>query len=162
MKKVRSWMISVAALLMLFGWVATEAKAQSLYSTHFAGKFTLPFEAQWGQMTLPPGNYILYYGYMGTGGIHVVEVAREDTGHGQGRVFPRGRDNSRGEASFLVCIRDGDKGYVRSLHMAEIGESIEFARPHGVDVNAWIVAGKKTHNSNAKLAEMRVPVVPVK
>ena len=162
MKKVRSWMISVAALLILFGWVATEAKAQSLYSTQFVGEFTLPFEAQWGHMTLPPGDYNLYYGYLGKGGNFVVEVAHQGTGILNGFVLVRGRDDAKGKESYLVCVREGDKGYVRSLHMAEIGESIEFPKPHGVSVDAWIVAGKKTHNTNAKLAEMRIPVLPAK
>ena len=163
MKVVRSLMISVAALMMLFGLAATGAKAQSLYSTHFTGKFTLPFAAQWGQMILPPGDYNLYYGYLGTGGFNIVEVAHvDDLDIVHGRVFPRGTDGAKGEGSFLVCVTEGNRVYIRSLQMAEIGESIQFARPHGVSVSAWIVAGKKAHNTNNTLAAARIPVVPVK
>jgi hypothetical protein len=162
MTKGRSLVISVVASMMLFSLVAIAGESRSLYSTHFVGEFTLPFTAQWGHMTLPAGNYNLYYGYMGRGGIYAVEVANEDTGIHHGWIFPRGIEAAKGEGSFLVCIRDGDKGYVRSLQMAELGESIEFARPHGVSVDAWIVAAKKTHNTKTALAEMRIPIVPVK
>lgn len=162
MTKVRSLVISVVALLMLFALAATAGEARSLYSTHFVGKFTLPFTAQWGGMTLPPGNYNLYYGTMGVGGTYIVEVANEDLGVTQGWVFPRGTNGVKGEGSFLVCVREGDIGYVRSLQMAEIGESIEFSKPHGVSVETWIMSGKKTHKTNTALSEMRIPVVPVK
>jgi hypothetical protein len=162
MKKVGSWMLPFAALLMLFGLAATGAKAQSLYSTHFVGKFTLPFAAEWGQMTLPPGDYNLYYGYKGAGGIKIVEVAHENAGILHGWVLVNGSDDAKGEESFLVCIIQGDKAYVRSLQMAGTGESIKFARPHGVSVAAWIVAGNKSHTPSTPLAETRIPVLPVK
>jgi hypothetical protein len=113
-------------------------------------------------MTLPAGDYDLYYGYMGRGGIYAVEVANEDTGIHHGWVFPGGIDGVKGEGSFLVCVREGDMGYVRSLQMAEIGESIEFSKPHGVSVETWIMAGKKAYHTNTVLAEMRIPIVPVK
>ncbi|HET7214850.1 MAG TPA: hypothetical protein VFL79_14760 [Terriglobia bacterium] len=162
MKTVRSLIVPVSMLVMLLGLAATGMKAQSLSSTHFVGKFTLPFAAEWGRMSLPPGDYNLYYGYMGTGGINIVEVAHQEPDILHGYVFVRGRGDAKGEGSFLTCVFEGDKGYVRSLQMAEISESIEFTRPHGVSVAAWIVAGNETHNTNARLAEMRIPLIPVR
>jgi hypothetical protein len=161
MKKLGSLMISFAVLVTLFALVETGAKAQSIDSTQFVGKFTLPFEARWGGMILPAGNYNLKFGYT-MGGLRVVEVAGEDAGILHGWVFAKGRVNTKGEGSFLVCVLNGNTGYVRSLQLAEFGESINFARPHGVSVDAWIVAGKKSHNAKTQLAETRIPIVPAK
>lgn len=162
MTKVRTLVISVVAMLMLLALAATAGEARSLYSTHFVGEFTLPFTAHWGRMTLPPGNYNLYYGYMREDGTLAVEVANKDLGVTRGWIFPRGTKDVKGEGNFLVCFREGEIGYVRSLQMAEIGESIEFSKPHGVSVEAWIIAGKKTHKTNTALAEMRIRVLPAK
>jgi hypothetical protein len=162
MKQFRSWMISVAALLMLLGLVATGAKAQSMRTTDFAGRFTLPFAAQWGDLTLVPGEYNLYYGNLNLSGPLVVEVAHENVGIVHGVVLARGRGDAKGEGSFLVCVTEGNRAYVRSLQMGEIGQSVGFARPRGVSVAAWIVAGKKTHNTNTRLAETRIPILPAK
>lgn len=162
MKTVRSLLIPASVLVMFLGLAATGMKAQSLRSTHFAGKFTLPFMAQWGEMILPAGDYNLYFGSFDAAGLRVVEVAHEDMGIVRGLVFPRGRNDVKGEGNFLVCILEGNKAYVRSLQMAELGQSIEFARPHGVSVRAWIVASKESHNANPRLAATRIPVVPMK
>lgn len=162
MKRFRNLFVPVSMLVMFLGLAATGMRAQSLSSTQFVGKFTLPFAAEWGHMSLPPGDYNLYYGHMSTSGINIVEVADPETGVSNGFSLVRGRDDAKGEGSFLVCVFEGDKGYVRSLQMAEIGESVEFPKPHGVSVAAWIVAGNENHNTNTRLAEMRIPVVPVK
>lgn len=161
MKKIGSLMISVTALVALFALVGTGAKAQSLNSTHFVGKFTLPFEAQWGRMALPPGNYNLKYGFT-RGGLRMVEVAGEDKADVHGWVIAWGSGDTKGEGSFLVCVLEGGKGYVRSLQMAGLGDGIEFARPHGVSVAAWIVAGIRTNDTNTRVSEVRIPVAPVK
>lgn len=162
MKTVRSLLVPLSVLVMFLGLAATGMKAQSLYSTHFVGKFTLPFAAQWGQMTLPPGDYNLYYGFMNEGGAKIIEVAHENVGILHGRVPSMGSDDTKGEGSFLVCVIEGNKAYVRSLQMATLGESVNFARPQGVSVAAWIVAGNKSHNPKTHLAKTRIPIVPVK
>lgn len=162
MKTLRNLMISFAALLMLLALAATGAKAQSLNTTEFAGKFTLPFMAQWGQMTLPPGEYNLYYGRFSASGLRMVEVANENMNILRGVILPRGQNDVKGEGNFLVCVFEGNRAYVRSLQMAELGHSVGFARPHGVSVAAWIVAGNKSQNTNTRFAEIRIPVAPLK
>jgi hypothetical protein len=162
MKTLRNLIVPVSVLVMFLGLAATGTKAQILNTTHFAGNFTLPFPAQWGEMTLPPGDYNLYFGNLNQHGLRVVEVAHEDLGILHGLVITRMPQESKATESFLVCVIEGNKAYVRSLEMAGIGQSVGFARPHGVSVAAWIVADKKTHNTNARLAETRIPVVPLK
>ncbi|TAM84679.1 MAG: hypothetical protein EPN47_00775 [Acidobacteria bacterium] len=161
MKTLRS-MIIPASVLMMFLGLAAGMEAQTLRVTSFAGKFTLPFMAQWGRMTLPPGNYNLYYGNLGMSGPRMVEVANEDLGVQRGLILPVGEDIRKATRSVLVCVLEGDKAYVRSLEMAEIGQSINFERPHGVSVDAWIVAGEQIPNTNRELAEARIAIVPVK
>ena len=162
MKTFRSLIIPASVLAMFLGLAATGTKAQSLRANEFAGKFSLPFMAQWGNLTLPPGDYNLYYGSMHASGVRMVEVAHEDLGILHGLVLTMGRDGAKGEGSFLVCVIEGNKAYVRSLQLAALGESIGFARPHGASVAAWIVAGKKSHDTRAKIAETRIPIAPVK
>lgn len=162
MKRLRTLIVPISVLAIFFGLAVTGANAQILKVTDIAGKFTLPFEAQWGRMTLPAGNYNLYYGSVTKSGLRVVEVAGEDWGTLHGVVLPMETKNPKGEGNFLVCVFEGNRAFVRSLQMAEIGQSVGFARPHGVSVSAWIMAGKESHNTNTKLAETRIPVVPVK
>jgi len=162
MKTLRRWIIPASVLVIFLGLAATGMKAQSLRSTEFAGKFTLPFMAQWGEITLPPGNYNLYYGAFTASGLRMVEVAHENLGIVHGLVLARGRNDARGEGNFLVCVLEGNRTYVRSLQMEEVGHTVGFARPHGVSVAAWIVAGNKTRNTNARFAEIRIPVALLK
>jgi hypothetical protein len=162
MKTLRIVLVPVSLLVMCLGLAATGTKAQSLRITDFAGKFTLPFTAQWGAITLPPGNYNLYYGDLTARGFRIVEIADEDQGIRRGMFIPWGRNDAKGEDTFLVCVFEGKKAYVHSLQMAGLGESIGFARPHGVRVEAWIVAGNQTRNTNARLTQTRIPVLPMK
>lgn len=162
MNRLRKLIVLASVLVTFLGLAATGTKAQNLRITEFAGKFSLPFTAQWGAMTLPPGNYNLYYGDLTAGGFRVVEVSDEDQGIRRGVVIPSGRNDAKGEETFLVCVFEGNRAYVHSLQMAAMGQSIGFARPHGVSVEAWIMAGNKAHNTKARLAETRIPVVPLK
>lgn len=162
MKKVRSLLVSTSVLVMFLGLATAGVKAQSLKQTHFAGKFTLPFMVQWGGMILPPGDYNLYIGKLNLSGPLMVEVANEDMGIQRGVVLPVTSENRKATQSVLVCVVEGARGYVRSLEIAELDQSIGFARPHGVSVQAWIVGSNKSHNVNTRVAETRIPVVPQK
>ena len=162
MNRFRKLIVLASVLVTFLGLAVTGTKAQNLRITEFAGKFSLPFTAQWGAITLPPGNYNLYYGDLTASGFRVVEVADEDQGIPRGVVIAGGRDDAKGKESFLVCVFEGDRAYVHSLQMAAMGQSIAFARPHGVSVEAWIKAGNNVDNTKARLAETRIFVVPLK
>jgi len=165
MKTIRRLVMPAGVLVMFLAMAATGLRAQSLFSTHFAGKFTLPFMAQWGTTVLPPGEYELYYGIQGNKGLYAVEI------RGQGELpqvvkIAMGRSDAKAGENALVCVREGNKAHVRALELPAIGESAQFALPHGVSVETKILPGKKSHYQNTKtqLAETRIPIarVPVK
>jgi hypothetical protein len=157
MKKIGSFLVFSGALLMFLVLAARGARAQSLVSTQFAGTFTLPFVAQWGPMTLPPGEYKLYYGAQNKAGTYVVEIRGEEK-LPHGVVFVWGRDGVKATKNSLVCVLKGNKGYVRALGLPAIGESAYFALPHGVEVEARILRSNLGHNPTIQLAEMRISI----
>jgi hypothetical protein len=159
MKTIRSLMSLVGCSLMLFTLGAVSAKAQGLAMTDLAGTFTLPFDAQWGSMILPAGDYRLYYGNRTLGGTRAVEVVGKAKGSPRGFIAVQGSDLTSTTKSSLVCIRQGNHGIVRELRMAPIGETVYFPLPHGVK----LLADQRNHNVYAQLAEapMLIQRVPV-
>ena len=161
MKTLRRLLVPLSLLVMFLGLAVTGTKAQIIRQTHFTGTFTLPFTVQWGEMILPPGEYTLRYGTLTTSGPHVIEVARAAMGFQHGVVAVLGQNDGKVTQNVLVCVREGNKGYVRSLQMAETGVSLNFKRPHYVEVESWIVSNK-FHSTNNQIAVVRIPVAPVK
>lgn len=161
MKAIRNITILFGLSLVLLALGATGARAQVVEHALYSGTFTLPFDAQWGTMILPAGDYSLYYGHLGSGGTYMVEVAGKKLASPHGFVLPTptGERVSRSENT-LICIREGNKSYIRELRMGFIGESARFAIPHGVVVRARIVKQAK-HNANAPHAEARLSIVHV-
>lgn len=164
MKTIRNMAILVGVGLALFVSGATSARAQALTTTAFSGTFTLPFEAQWANMTLPAGEYSLSYGHHYPASGYLVEVAGKKPGSPHGVILTRGRSQPSASKNVLICIREGNKGYVRSLELAAIGESAEFALPHGVDVESRLIAKHQNESGNTRIAEVRITVerVPIK
>lgn len=160
MRKIRNFAIVGGALLMFFALAATGVKAQALTSTQFTGSFTLPFMAQWGNVTLPSGDYDLYYGSMNFSGANMVEI------RGQGEAphamfIAAGRNDTKATENALVCVMEGGKAYVRSLELPAIGEGASFTRPKGVRVESWIVSEMQNNNANTELVATRASVVRV-
>ncbi|MEJ2008306.1 MAG: hypothetical protein P8Z30_09170 [Acidobacteriota bacterium] len=158
MKTIRNTVTLVGVSLMLFALCAAGAKAQGLYSIDVTGTFTLPFEAQWGPMTLPAGDYNLYYGSLTTAGTRLVEVKGQAEGSPHGFLLTKEQDSISTTKSALICIRQGNRRIVRELQMAPIGETVSFPLPHGVK----LLAHQQNGNVYARLAEApvieRVPV----
>jgi hypothetical protein len=161
MKTIRNMAILVGVGLALFASGTTSAKAQTLTSAAFSGTFTLPFDAQWGSMNLPAGDYNLYYGRWNGDGAFTVEIMGNADRNPHGVVLTRGRNLISTGENVLVCVRKGNKGYVRSLKLPAIGEAAEFAMPHGVEVESKLIA--KHESSNPRMAEVRISVnqVPI-
>lgn len=94
----------------------------------FAGRFTLPFDAAWGEIVLAQGEYDLYYGAMGDD-LHCVEIL------GAGQSTPRGiflvREQSPASViqNALVCTRRDGRQVIRTLELPAIGKSVSFANP---------------------------------
>jgi len=118
-----SRLVKFAVLAMLtacFG--ANLAHAQTLQ-----GKFHLPFEVQWGQAVLPPGNYSFS---VGTG-----------TPSANRSVFVRGEDNtaniivspicddSHAGKNELIVERHGERRAVRELRLADAGLVFSYPAP---------------------------------
>ena len=136
MKPIRSMAILMGVGLALLASGASRARAQALTTTAFSGTFTLPFEVQWANMTLPAGEYTLSDGHQNSASAYLVEIAGKDKGSPHGVILARGRSRASASGDALVCIRDGNKGYVWPLELSAIGEAAEFALPHGVEVES--------------------------
>jgi len=110
----------LALLTACFG--ANLAQAQTLQ-----GKFNLPFEVQWGQAVLPPGNYSF-----------TVSTGTAFPGH---TVFVRGENNtasiitspihvdSHSGKNELIVERHGESRAVRELRLADAGLVFSYPAP---------------------------------
>jgi len=158
MKTIRGLTTLAGLSVMLLALGATGAKGQANFSTHFAGTFTLPFEAQWGKMTLPAGDYTLQYGMNEIGhGLVVVRGTANGSPYGSIIAGPLGDTSAKQNA--IVCVRDGNALVVRTLDMPSIGKSVDFAMPHG----AKFVAHNGKRGGYTQLAEapMLIQRIPV-
>jgi hypothetical protein len=87
----------------------------------FVGKFTLPYEVNWGQATLPAGEYFIRMDSMGP--------AKVSSANGARTVFtkpPILADNEQG-STHLTITAQGNKRIVRSLNLPELGKLVIFA-----------------------------------
>jgi hypothetical protein len=163
MKNIRNLVTLVGLTVVFFALSATGARAQSLSNTRFSGTFTLPFEAQWGPVTLQPGAYNLYYGRLTDGGSAMVEVVGKENRRPHVLILSQGVNPASTRKSALVCIREGNVGIIRVLEMPQLGEAVEFKMPHGTQLMAQNRFGSK----NVQIAEgpkliQRIPVTLTK
>jgi hypothetical protein len=148
MKRIRSLMTLAGLSLALVGFGAAVANAQVVTTTNLVGTFTLPFAAQWGAVTLPAGDYTLRYGYA-PGGIAVVEVQGTTKGSSHGFILAQSRGKTSAAKNAVVCIREGNGGIIRGLDLPAIGESAQFALPHGMK----LMAHQRDNSTYAQLGE---------
>lgn len=159
MKNIRNLTVLVGLCLMLVTWGATRAKAQVLSTTSFTGTLTFSHQVQWGQMTLPAGDYIVQYGTEGSGGLQMVEVTGTTNGslHGFARVISV-RSTKAGENK-LTCVRDGDTLIVSTLDIPQIGQAVKFSLPRGAERTAnQLSRGKMVQVAEQHKAIERIPV----
>lgn len=161
MKTIRTVVALVGLSLVLSALGATRAGAQNLETTVFAGTFTLPVQVQWGSMTLPAGNYSLYYGKLFMGGTYTVEVVGKAKRSLRGWIPLKARTGPSTAKNSLICIRDGNNLVVRRLEMPAIGESLEFAMRRGMK----LLTHRQKHGqytlAEAPILIQRVPVKPI-
>lgn len=124
-------------------------------STDISGTFTLPFEVQWGEMTLPAGDYTLHYGPL-IRGAQFVEVRGSAKGSPHGYVLPNRQDGNTAAKNGLVCLRNGKTYIVSALELPAIGKTLTFPLPRQVQ----IMVQRTADGYAAQLAEVRVPVKP--
>jgi hypothetical protein len=150
MRIIENLMILAALSVVLVAMSATGARAQLITYPEFVGSFTLPVQASWGSMTLPPGSYGLYYGMPFKGGLKVVEVVNKADGSARGVALIRGLSQASGSTNELICTREGDMDYVRALDLPVLGKSIQFGLPH----NMKLVASQQDHSATKSVAKL--------
>jgi len=120
-------MVKFAPLALLLAAIGPSwASAQD-----FQGKFTLPFEAQWGNTILQPGSYTLTVGRF-QGGQREVMVQTDAGAKATAIIMTQSQNPSPSlSRNNLVCVR-GNRGLaVRALEVAPLGETIYFTMPKG-------------------------------
>lgn len=117
-------LVAPLGLALLAGcFTANLANAQEVYR----GRFTLPVEARWGQIVLPPGEYSFTLDHGTVSGIVSV---REETGRAVGYVRSEGiSDLQTFDRSELVLVRSGENYTIRALRLADLGITIEYSVP---------------------------------
>jgi hypothetical protein len=127
-----SWkkVVWVALLaVVVFGGVA--AKLQARPAT--MGKFTLPFDAQWGMVSLPAGEYAFAVDHMSPNGTIFVYRGTEAVGIVRPQELENGGDPSA--PGQLLCMRHGGKYTVRALALPQVG-TFYFSLPE--DLNSLV------------------------
>jgi hypothetical protein len=129
-------------LALLAGcFTANLASAQEAYR----GRFTLPVEARWGHVVLPPGDYSFTLDHASNDGKIMV---RRGTGN-LGIILTQAiRDRQTSDQSALVLVRSGGNYTIRALRLAELGMTLEYSVPK---------AGKQLIVQAPQLLE-RIPV----
>lgn len=161
MKTIRNITILLGLFLAPFALPAIRANAQAVSTVSFRGTFTLPFEAQWGVVALPAGQYSLQYGLLGGGSAYVVEVTSKEKARPHVLLLPQAANDTSAAENALVCVREGNRLVVRALDLPAIGKSVSFPLPHG----AKLIANRRSHNGYTQIAQaamliQRVPVIP--
>jgi hypothetical protein len=120
---------SLVKVILLLGLLAVGGSAAPAHAqTISEGKFTLPFEARWGDVHLPAGNYV--YSVQNAGPAAFV-VVRGETGKGTAAMFvarmSESADNSN--HSQLIFLRSDQGPIVRSLSLGKLGLVLDFNLP---------------------------------
>ncbi|MGD0227034.1 MAG: hypothetical protein ABSF71_32305 [Terriglobia bacterium] len=123
MKSNRSLrLIKFAVLALLTACMGTSlANAQTA-----AGKFNLPFEVRWGQAVLPPGNYSFTVN-SSVSPPNTVLVRGENL---SARIIMSPvHDDSFSGKNELIVERQGERGTVRTLRLADVGLVLYYPAP---------------------------------
>jgi hypothetical protein len=104
-------------------FAANLASAQEV----FYGRFTLPFQARWGQVVLSPGEYsfTLDHGVVG-GKVTIWREGKQGVGFVPTQAIYTGQTVDHSE---LILVRSGGTYAVRAVRMAELGLTLEYSVP---------------------------------
>jgi hypothetical protein len=117
---VRNLVLALATASIFTG----VAKAQA---TLYSGKFTLPFEAHWGGLTLPAGDYSFQLNSSGHGSdmIVVLQGTRK-----LGFVMSEAYNQApQSEQSELIVTRSSGRARIVALHAGELGTDFYYHLP---------------------------------
>lgn len=118
------WVAFIA--LVALGGVTTKLQARPATM----GRFTLPFDAQWGMVALPSGEYTFAVDHLATSGTIFVYRGNEAVGVVRPQELENG-GNADG-AGHLLCVRHDGKVTVRALELPQVG-TYYFSLPRDLD-----------------------------
>jgi hypothetical protein len=123
MKAIRNYIgfgsFALALLVLCSG-------AQLANGQNVEGDFTLPFNAQWAQVTLPAGHYSFTLDSASRGGILILRRGTK----GMGLVVTRLRDESNSEVSYLTVMHENGVNTVTELALACKGVVLRYPQHH--------------------------------
>jgi hypothetical protein len=127
MKSFRTFIMAVSFSFLLIGMFASTAGAQVAAK----GKFTLPFEVQWGKWTMPAGNYTFMLDRTVAGGI--VKIQSEDLT----ATFLIQHTTAFGHELFgdseLHLRRVNGAWQIEEFHLPPAGRALTYRRGTGAD-----------------------------
>ncbi len=122
MKTIRSLTFSSLMLALLASCLgAGIARAQE-----WQGKFTLPFDARWGQATLPAGDYALSVDQSGGAAIVTLSSGQNNVA----LIRAQGHDLKTMDSSSLIVTGGRGMNTVRELKLADLGVVLYFPPSH--------------------------------
>jgi len=107
----------VAAAVLVVSLCAAAGYAQP----SFAGRFTLPYEVNWGKNVLPAGDYRIIMEQLGTK--TTIESADGKIAFFTPIPIPQ---NSKGGTTGLVVVLHGNERFVRALNLPHNGVSLVY------------------------------------
>jgi hypothetical protein len=111
-----------AATLLIASLFGSPANAQ----VGFRGRFSLPYEAHWGDVALPAGDYQITFIY---GSVFTTVAIRDAKTRRIVALEPVNiREDSKGESSLLIHT-SGSRRVVYGLRIAELGEAFLYEDP---------------------------------
>jgi hypothetical protein len=112
--------------ILLLAVLAAGLSASLASAQEFEGKFTLPFEARWGQAVLPPGDYTFTVNDASSGKNIIVRGDSLTV-----IVFSNGgiSDYKDTEHSELIAVRSGGGYRIVALQLAPLGLSLQYMMP---------------------------------
>jgi hypothetical protein len=126
----RLWRLKIIALFVLAAGLYVGGTSAKLGPAPICkGKFTLPFVAQWGSMTLPAGDYTFDVQTTTLPAYLILHQEQRGTS-----VFIKEQNVSArrsSDQSSLIVVRSAGSLIVHSLRLRELGVEYEFATPKG-------------------------------
>jgi hypothetical protein len=120
-----------AALVAVIAFGAIAARLQATQAA--AGRFKLPFDAQWGNVALPTGDYTFTVDHITANGTIIVYRGTQAVGVFRSQLVDS--NENQGKSGALLCIRHDGKVTVRALRLPE-GSTFYFSLPKDLSVMA--------------------------
>ncbi len=132
-------MFSIATVVLIF--MATSALAQQI-----KGKFTLPFEVNWGQSTLVPGNYSFKVDI--EHGLVLIDHNQRTSFVLLGYIKQPLESERRSE---LVTLSFENRQFVKELYVASTNTSFFFYIPLKSHVSTTVIAEASMDGASTRL-----------